>query len=76
MYDAILFDLDGTLLGLDNDHFVNIYFKALGQKLSPWYPDGEIIPLIVQATEAMIKAKGDRGLLCDVFRDASGRRRT
>ena len=57
MYDAILFDLDGTLLGLDNDHFVNLYFKALGQKLSPWYPEGEIIPLIVQATEAMMKAR-------------------
>jgi len=76
MYDAILFDLDGTLLGLDNDHFVNLYFKALGQKLSPWYPEGEIIPLIVQATEAMMKARGDRGLLCDVFREAYDRQST
>ena len=76
MYDAILFDLDGTLLGLDNDHFVNLYFKTLEQKLLPWYPAGDVIPLIIQATEAMMKARGDRGLLCDVFREAYDRQST
>ncbi len=70
MYDAILFDLDGTLLGLDNDLFVDLYFKAMAPKLSPWYPKGEFVPIIAAATEAMMRSKGDRGLLCDVFREA------
>jgi FMN phosphatase YigB (HAD superfamily) len=73
MYDAILFDLDGTLLGLDNELFPSLYFKAMASKLLPWYPKGEFIPIISTATDAMIAAKGDRGLLCDVFREAYDR---
>ncbi len=73
MYDAILFDLDGTLLGLDNDRFVKAYFGAMAPKLAPWYPGGEFMPIIMAATEAMMHARGDRGLLCDVFREAYDR---
>ncbi len=32
MIDTILFDLDGTLLPLDQDEFVHVYFKALAGK--------------------------------------------
>lgn len=34
-YDAVMFDLDGTLLPMDYDVFVKGYFKALAAKLSP-----------------------------------------
>ena len=33
---AVLFDLDGTLLPMDQDHFVKTYFQLLAQKLAPF----------------------------------------
>ena len=33
-YKAVFFDLDGTLLPLDQDHFVKVYFKALSAKMA------------------------------------------
>lgn len=35
MIKAILFDLDGTLLPMDNDAFTKYYFKLLCKKLAP-----------------------------------------
>lgn len=32
---AVLFDLDGTLLPMDQDIFVGAYFKGLSAKLAP-----------------------------------------
>ncbi len=69
MYEAILFDLDGTLLGLDNDQFVTYYFKALAPKLAPHYPQTDFMTLIGTATEAMIRSDGTHGLLRDVFQE-------
>jgi hydroxymethylpyrimidine pyrophosphatase-like HAD family hydrolase len=34
-YKAILFDMDGTLVPMDNDVFTKGYFKELAKKLSP-----------------------------------------
>lgn len=73
MYDAILFDLDGTLLGLDNDRFVTHYFKALAPKLAPWYPQTDFMALIGTATEAMIRSDGRQGVLRDVFQQTHDR---
>lgn len=73
MYDAILFDLDGTLLGLDNDQFVTYYFKALAPKLAPYYPQTDFMTLIGTATEAMIRSDGKQGFLRDVFQQAYDR---
>lgn len=36
MFDAILFDLDGTLLPMDLETFVSAYFGRLAQKLVPY----------------------------------------
>ena len=36
MIDTILFDLDGTLLPMDNDIFTKGYFKGLGAARRPW----------------------------------------
>lgn len=33
---TILFDLDGTLLPMDNDAFTRGYFKLLAARLAPW----------------------------------------
>lgn len=35
-YQAILFDLDGTLLPMDLEPFARIYFGALAKELAPF----------------------------------------
>ena len=35
MIKTVLFDLDGTLLPMDQDNFVKAYFKNLAIKLAP-----------------------------------------
>lgn len=59
MLRAILFDLDGTLLPMDQDAFVKIYFGRLAQKLAPLgYDPQALIKAIWQGTEAMIRNDG------------------
>lgn len=41
MVKAILFDLDGTLLPMDNDYFTKCYLKLLGKKFYELGYDGE-----------------------------------
>ena len=36
MIKAILFDLDGTLLPMDQDEFTLVYFMILTSKLAPY----------------------------------------
>lgn len=60
-YKAILFDLDGTLLPMDNDIFTKGYFKELTTKLSPLglEPD-KMIEAVWGGTKAMIKNDGSK----------------
>lgn len=67
MYDAILFDLDGTLLSLQNDQFIHMYFKALAPKFAPLYQESDFIQPINAGTEAMMGSDGQRGTLREVF---------
>ena len=47
MYKNYLFDLDGTLLPLDEENFVKHYFALLGKKLaSLGYNPEEMIKLL------------------------------
>ena len=41
MVKAVLFDLDGTLLPMDNDYFTKCYLKLLGKKFYELGYDGE-----------------------------------
>ncbi len=53
---AILFDLDGTLVPMDQDVFVKDYFKRLSAKLAPYgYEPKQLIDTIWKGTAAMIK---------------------
>ena len=36
MIKAVFFDLDGTLLPMDQDEFVKGYFNLLAQKMAPY----------------------------------------
>lgn len=56
---AVLFDLDGTLLPMDQDVFVKAYFGGISQKLANHgYNPKELISAIWQGTGAMIKNDG------------------
>ena len=56
---AVLFDLDGTLLPMDQDEFVKAYFKLLAARMMPkGYEPNELIECIWAGTKAMIKNDG------------------
>ena len=58
---AVLFDLDGTLLPMDQDIFVKAYFKGLTAKMAPFGFDPEkLIKVIWGGTEAMVKNNGEK----------------
>lgn len=56
---TILFDLDGTLLPMDNDEFTKGYFKLLAAKLAPHgYEPKQLVEAILAGTAAMVKNDG------------------
>ena len=56
---TVLFDLDGTLLPMDQDRFTKDYFKLLAEKLAPrGYEPEKLIDTIWAGTSAMIKNDG------------------
>lgn len=61
MIKTVLFDLDGTLLPMDNDEFVKYYFGLLCKKLAPMgYDAKELVDAIWAGTGAMVKNDGTR----------------
>ena len=58
---AVLFDLDGTLLPMDQDIFIKAYFGGIAAKLAPCgYEPKALIGAIWQGTEDMIRNDGSR----------------
>lgn len=58
-YEAILFDLDGTLLPMDNDLFVKTYLGLLAKKMAPLgYEKELLISSLWKGTGAMFKNNG------------------
>lgn len=58
---VILFDLDGTLLPMDQEVFVKSYFGLLAQKLAPFgYEPKQLIDAIWEGTAAMVKNNGEQ----------------
>lgn len=61
MIKTILFDLDGTLLPMDQDNFVESYFRLLVKRTSPLGIDGkELIDAIWHGTKAMVLNDGKK----------------
>ena len=57
---AVLFDLDGTLLPMDQNVFIKAYFGGLARRLAPCgYDPQKLIDSIWQGTAAMVKNNGD-----------------
>lgn len=58
---AVLFDLDGTLLPMDQDTFTAAYFRLLAADLAPHgYDPDTLIKCVWQGTRAMVKNDGTR----------------
>lgn len=58
---VVLFDLDGTLLPMDQDIFVKAYFKGIATKLAPYgYDPQQLIKGIWGGTDAMIANNGEK----------------
>ena len=56
---TILFDLDGTLLPMDQDSFTKAYFDGLAKKLAPYgYEPKRLVGGVWQGTKAMVKNDG------------------
>lgn len=59
MRKMILFDLDGTLLPMDQDEFVRSYFEQLAGKLAPLgYESGQLLDAVWKGMDAMIRNDG------------------
>lgn len=57
--DTILFDLDGTLLPMDQDAFIEGYFKGVSKKLYPYDFDTKtLVSAIWEGTKSMIENDG------------------
>ena len=58
---TVLFDLDGTLLPMDQDTFVRAYLGGLCKKMAPLgYEPQKLSAAIWKGTEAMVKNDGSR----------------
>lgn len=59
MLKAVFYDLDGTLLPMDQEKFVRAYFGAICQKMCPHgYRADELVAATWRGTEAMVKNNG------------------
>ena len=59
MITTILFDLDGTLLPMDQELFVKTYFKALAARVAPLgYEPQALLDAVWAGTAAMVKHPG------------------
>lgn len=57
---TVLFDLDGTLLPMDQEEFTRGYFELLAEKMSAYgYEKQQLIDAVWKGTDAMVKNAGD-----------------
>lgn len=60
MIRTILFDLDGTLLPMDQDKFTKTYFGKLAETMAPLHEPEALINAVWGGTRAMIKNDGSK----------------
>lgn len=79
MIDTVLFDLDGTLLSMDQDEFVQRYFDRLCEVMGRqgWDPD-QLRKIVWAGTKAMLQNEGkqtNEACFWALFEERSGRKR-
>lgn len=76
-YEAIMFDLDGTLLPMDNDEFTKGYLAMLAHSVAPLgYSAETMIPAMWRGVAAMVKGTGEKlnsELFWEVFSTTLGK---
>ena len=61
MIKAVFFDLDGTLLPLNEDAFIKLYFKLLSKRLIPLnYNPEDLMKVVWNGTNAMFRNDGSK----------------
>lgn len=61
MIKAVFFDLDGTLLPMDEEKFTNVYFHLLCEKVLPLgYEKNKLISTILNGTKLMYENDGSK----------------
>ena len=56
MIKTVLFDLDGTLLRMDQDAFIKLYFQGLATHMSPYgYDPNALIKAIWEGTGGFLE---------------------
>lgn len=61
MIKTILFDMDGTLLPMDQNAFAKAYFSTLSKRIAPHgYEPKRLIDGVLAGTEAMIRNDGEK----------------
>lgn len=58
MIDTVLFDLDGTLLPMEQEVFTEAYFKALSEKFADRHNPKDMVDAVWKGTGAMIQNDG------------------
>lgn len=57
---TVLFDLDGTLLPMDQEQFTRGYFELLAEKMSAYgYDKKQLVDVVWKGTATMVKNTGD-----------------
>ena len=67
MIQALLLDLDDTLLGNDIDTFMKGYFALLSAYARPLFDEATFLPHLIQATQAVIADTDPRRANHEVF---------
>ena len=77
MIKAVLFDLDGTLLPLDQDYFISCYFKSMTKGMAVHgYEPSAFMDAVLRGTAAMVSNDGsitNEEALWRSFNDSYGR---
>lgn len=66
-YRYLLFDLDGTLLPMDTNVFIDAYIKAITKRMQAYLPAQEFVSCLLAATEAMVRDKNPDRTNKEVF---------
>lgn len=76
---AVLFDLDGTLLPMDQAYFAKEYFKGVSAYMAPYgIAPQQMIELTLKGSEAMVRNDGSRRneeIFWDAFFEGLGEKR-
>jgi len=69
MFEAVLFDLDGTLLDIDMDVFLQYYFRAMGKMAAEkeFGDPAQLVELVTRCTWNMAKNESAEGTNEEVF---------